>query len=164
MPSVKKFTFLCIQFMTVLLLSDQHRCQCCQLCWKYCSAWGSCVWGCWVSWALQAAASVQGKTHFCAGVFSGRKIQSVKLLLEHKLGLAFTNVGSVSCYTDIFSSIMRAGYKNQSKNGYIQKLLEVMLCLKWILCNWNSGPGMSETRILNRFVSVKMLLGGASQR
>jgi len=77
---------------------------------------------------LQAAASVQGKTHFCAGVLSGRKMQSVKLLLERKLGLAFTNVGSVSCSTDILSSIMRAGYKNQSKNGYIQKLF--ILCSK----------------------------------
>jgi hypothetical protein len=69
---------------------------------------------------LQTAASVQGKTHFCAGVFNSRKIQSVKLLLEHKLGLAFTNMGSVSCSTVIFSSNMRAGYKNQYKTGYIQ--------------------------------------------
>ena len=46
---------------------------------------------------MQTAASVQGNTHFCAGVFSSREIQSAKLLFEHKVGLAFTNVGSVSC-------------------------------------------------------------------
>jgi len=69
---------------------------------------------------LQTAASVQGKTRFCAGVFSSREIQPVKLLLEHKVGLPFTNVGSVSCSTIIFSGNMRAGYINQSKNGYIQ--------------------------------------------
>jgi len=53
----------------------------------------------------------------CLGV---EKIQSVKLLLEHKVGLAFTNVGCVSCSTVIFSSHTRAGYENQYKNGYIQ--------------------------------------------
>ena len=145
--------------MTVLLLSDKHKCECCQLCWKYCSAWGCCFRGHWDSWSLQTAASVQGNTHFCAGVFSSREVQSVNLLLEHKVGLAFTN-GSVSCSTVIFCSNMKVGYKNQSKNGLCSKLRKVLFCCKLILCNWNSGPGMSETRILNTVVSFKTLLGG----
>jgi hypothetical protein len=51
--------------------------------------------------------------------------------------------------------------KTSVKMG-VFKTWEVLFCSKLILCKWHSGPGMSETRILNTVVSFKTLPGGVT--